>query len=467
MGAVSNGLKAFFRILFVILSFIFRPRLLVFVFKFFTIIAILVFLVAYYQGFQAYRLLHKQYQVGRIQSTECGYEYMGKETGIQHLYDALTNPENPLQERYEVAMSYVLYVIALLSISVLMVTLYYLTNDADKPSFRRDAMTITWVNITKMGLYLRYILLPSIIAIGLLLLYNSKKQLYFPDFKAELKQKEAKETSDMSVEDPAFKTKKTKELDRSIDETIKRQWLTPTLMIVILLVITRFYVPDIPISGGLFAAVLFMTIMSALILTRFTRFFGSLQLILHTKYMQSVTNLNESASQMIAVPEFRDYLVRNAKRVEKYSDEPFQENQIDRLRADEKLHYYIQHHATRNDELEFMTEVERGKTRSNKTLTWSPVVNRIRADMNTVREADEAVNALFKKSSREIFLIFMLPVFVLIYVGFHIQYRANEGVAITMIIILLLLVFVLVYLNNMKSLVRPKDPETEVYLGKK
>jgi len=466
MGLIK-ALKAFFRILFVVVAFIFRPRLLVFLFKFFSIVAILVFILAYYQGFQAYRLLHKQYQIGRIQSTECGYEYMGKETGIQHLYDALMDPENPLQERYEKAMSYVLYVIALLSISVLSVTLYYLTNDADKPSFRRDALNVTWVNITKMGLYLRYILIPAIGAIGLLLLYNSKKQLYFPDFKAELKQKEGGESTETSIEDPVLKKKKTKELDRSIDETIKRQWLTPGFMIIILIVITRFYVPDIPISGALFFTVLLITILSALILTRFTRFFGSLQLILHTKYMDSITGLNESASQMVAIPEFRDYIVRNAKRVEKYSDEPFNENQVERLKAEQKLHYYLQHHATRNDELEFMTQVERGKTRSNKILTWSPVVNRIRANLNTTREADEAVNELFKKSNTQMFLIFMMPIFVLIYVGFHVQYRLSEGTTIGMIVVLLLLVFFLVYLNNLKSLVRPKDPETEVHVIKK
>lgn len=467
MSVIIKALKEFFRILFVITAFLFRPGLLVFLFKFFSIVAILVFIIAYYQGFQAYRLLHKQYQIGRIQSTECGYEYMGKETGIQHLYDALLDPENPLQERYEKAMSYVLYVIALLSVSVLSVTLYYLTNDPDKPSFRRDSLNITWINITKMGLYLRYILIPAIGAIGLLLLYNSKKQLYFPDFKAELNQKEPDDTTEMSIEDPALKKKKTKELDRSIDETIKRQWMTPSLMIVILIVITRFYVPDIPISGALFFTVLFITLLSALILTRFTRFFGSLQLILHTKYIQSVTGLNESASQLIATPEFREYLVRNAKRVEKYGDEPFQENQLERLRNEEKLHYYLQHHATRNDELEFMTQVERGKTRSNKVLTWSPVVNRIRANLNSTREADEAVNELFKKSNMEIFLIFMMPIFVLIYVGFHIQYQNSQGTTIGMIVVLLVLVFFLVYLNNLKSLVRPKDSEPEVSYGKK
>lgn len=460
MGAFTRGLKTFFRILLTLLAFVFRPKLLVFVFQLFAYISLLVFLVAYYYAFQTFRVLHKEYLVGHLQSSECGFEYMEKESGIHHLYDALTNPERPLQNRIQVTLNFTLYVIALLSVAVFCLTMYYLTNDPDQPSFRRDALNIGWITLTKMGLYLRYILLPSIAAIGLLLYYNSRSELFVPDFRAELEKKED------TLEDPAFKKEKTKELDRSVDATVTRQKVTPGLMLLIMTLMLAFYVPTIPIHKALISTVYVMIVMSALIMMQFTKFFGRLQLILHTKYVNSVEGVNLSAAQMLDVPEFRRYIITNAKRVEQYSDEPFQDNQVDRLRADKKLHYYVQHHATRNDELAFMTAVERGKTRSNKVLTWSPMVNRIRGELGSMREADAEVRALFKKTNRWLFLTFMIPLFIVVYVGFHLMYLNNQGTTMTMVVLVLLVVFVFVLIKNMASLARPKDPEHELEAGR-
>jgi hypothetical protein len=426
------------------------------VFQLFAYISLLVFLVAYYYAFQTFRALHKEYTVGQLQSSECGFEYMEKESGIHHLYDALTNPERPLQNRIQVTLNFTLYVIALLSVAVFCLTMYYLTNDPDQPSFRRDALNIGWITLTKMGLYLRYILLPSILAIGLLLYYNSRSELFVPDFRAELEKKED------TLEDPAFKKEKTKELDRSVDATVSRQKVTPGLMLLIMTVMLAFYVPTIPIHKALISTVYVMIAMSALIMMQFTKFFGRLQLILHTKYVNSVEGVNVSAAQMLDVPEFRKYIIANAKRVEQYSDEPFQDNQLDRLRADKQLHYYVKHHATRNDELAFMTAVERGKTRSNKVLTWSPMVNRIRGEMGSMREADAEVRELFKKTNRWLFLTFMIPLFIVVYVGFHLMYLKNQGTTMMMVVLVLLVVFVFVLIKNMASLARPKDPENEL-----
>lgn len=456
MGAFSRGLKTFFQVLLKLLAFVFRPKWMVGIFQLFAYISILVFVVAYYYAFQTFRKLHKEYLVGQLQSSECGFEYMEKESGIHHLYEALTNPDHPLQNRVQMTLKFVLYVIALLSVAVFCLTMYYLTNDPDQPSFRRDALNVGLVTITKMGLYLRYILLPSIAAIGLLLYYNSRSELYLPDFKKELEVKEE------SLEDPAFKKEKTEELDRSVDATVSRQKVTPGLMLLIMVVMLAFYVPTIPIHKALLFTVMLVIALSAFIMMQFTRFFGSLQLILHTKYVNSVEGVNLSAAQMLDVPEFRRYLVSNAKRVEKYSEEPFQENQVERLKADKKLHYYLQHHATRSDELAFMTAVERGKTRSNKVLTWSPVVNRIRGEMGSMREADAAVRALFKKTNLMMFLTFMVPVFIGIYVGFHLLYLNRPGLTVQMVVAVLMVVFVFVLLKNMASLARPKDPESEV-----
>lgn len=461
VSAISKVFKALFSALFKIMVFVFRPRLLVFVFKLFAIIAITVFLYAYYHAFQTYRILHKEYEIGSLQSKECGYEYMEKETGISHMYEALTNPENPLKDRMSSSLNYVLYVIALLSLAVLAITLYYLTNDADKPSFRLDASNPSWINITKMGLYIRYILFPSIVAIGLLVYYNSKKELYIPDFQAELKRASADDPT-AELEDPALRQKKTKELDRGIDATVSRQWTAPMLLIVIMIVIVKFYTPDIPISNTLIFIVLLVLIVSTLILTGITRFYGKLQLILQSKYVESIERLNESTARLMKVPEFKNYYVRNAKRLEKYSDEPFQENQIARLESDGKLYQYLQHHATRNDELDFMTTVEQGKSRSNKTLTWSPVVYGVRAELNTLRMADAEMKKLFRKNNLVLIGTFALPLMVAIYVGFHLSYKSSPGSTIAGVIGLLGFMFAYTLLKNSMSLVKSQDPEEEI-----
>lgn len=441
--------------------FVFRPRLLVFVFKLFASVALVIFVYAYFHAFQSYRVLHKQYEIGALQAKECGYEYMEKESGITHLYQALTNPDSPLQDRLTASMNFVLYVIALISLAVLALTLYYLTNDADKPSFRLDASNPTWINITKMGLYLRYILLPAIGAIGLLVYYNSKKDLYIPDFQKDLKRADANDAA-AELEDPALRQKKTKELDRGIDATVSRQWTAPMLLIVIMIVIVRFYTPDVPISTGLIFAVLLALVISTLILTGLTRFYGKLQLILQSKYIDSIGRLNENAGRLLQSPEFKAYLVRNAKRLEKYSDEPFQESQIDRLEAEGKLYHYLLHHATRSDELDFMTTVEQGKTRANKSLTWSPVVHSVRAELNTLRMADAEIKALFKKNNLVLLGTFLLPLLIVIYLGFHVSYKNSPGATIAGVIGLLGFMFAYTLLKNSMSLVKPLDPEGEV-----
>lgn len=458
---MARILRNIFKGFLAVMVFLFRPRFLVFVFKMFAIISLLVFLYAYYHAFQTYRILHKEYEIGAIQARECGYEYMEKESGITHLYQALTNPDNPLQDRLSASLNLVLYIIALLSLAVLAITLYYLTNDIDKPSFRRDAANPTWINITKMGLYLRYILLPSIFAIGLLVYYNNKKELYIPDFQAELKRASADDPS-AELEDPALRQKKTKELDRGIDATVSRQKTAPLLLMVIMLVIVKFYTPDIPISRALLFSVLLVLIVSTLILMGLTRFYGKLQLVIQGKYLDSVGRLNESVSQLMKVPEFKDYFVRNAKRLEKYSEEPFQENQIDRLESEGKLYHYLLHHATASDELAFMTTVEQGKSRSNKTLTWSPVVYNVRGELNTLRMADAEVKELFRKNNLMLLGTFALPLLVVIYVGFHISYKTSPIGTMSGVIGLLAFMFAYTMLKNSMSLVKPLDPEEEV-----
>jgi hypothetical protein len=461
IDAAIKGINALLRGLMTVIVFLFRPPLLVFVFKFTSIIAIVIFIFAYYHAFQTYRLLHKQYEIGSLQSKECGYEYMEKESGITHLFQALTNPENPLKDRFQQSLNNVIYIIALLSLAVLAITLYYLTNDADKPSFRRDAANPTWINITKVGLYLRYILLPSIAAIGLLVYYNNRKEIYIPDFNKELKRADEND-ADAELEDPVLRQEKTKELDRGIDATVSRQWTAPMLLVVIMLVIVRFYTPDVPISKALLFTVFVVLVLSTLILTGLTRFYGKLQLILHSKYLDSIKQLNQNVAQMIRVPEFKDYYLRNAQRLEKYSDEPFQENQINRLEADGKLYQYIQHHASRNDELEFMTKIQQARTRTNKTLTWSPVVHSVRAELNTLRMADAEIKELFRKNNFKLVGTFLIPILLVIYIVFHVLYKNSPGTTIAGVIGLLVLLYFFTFFKNTMSLVKPQDPQEEI-----
>ena len=69
-----------------VLLFLFRPGFMVFLFKATSVIALLVFLYAYYHTLQSYRMVHRQFIIGFQQSRECGFEYMEKESGVQQLY---------------------------------------------------------------------------------------------------------------------------------------------------------------------------------------------------------------------------------------------------------------------------------------------------------------------------------------------------------------------------------------------
>jgi hypothetical protein len=456
-----NPIAGFFKVLMAVMVFLFRPRLMVFIFKFIGIMTLVLFVYTYYYAFQTFRQLHQTYLTGRLQTNECGYEYMEKESGITHLYDAMTNPESGLNARVNQTLDYSLYIIALLSVAVLALALYYLTNDPEKPSFRRDSANPTWTNLTKVGLYIRYLLLPAFAAIGLLFYYNKQRSIYIPDFQG-IQSELDPVVNQTELEDPVLREKKIGELDRSIEATVSRQFQTPFILLLILSALLLVYSTDAPISRGLIVGVYVALIVSMLLLTGLTRFYGKLRLILQSRYVEAVQRVNASVLQMIKVPEFRDYYFRNARRLEKYSEEPFVESQIERLAGEGKLHYYILHHATQSDELAFMTAVEKGKSRSNKSLTWSPVVAQVRANLNTMRQADAEIEKLFKSGAIGIFGTFLLPFILVLFVGFHIMYQKSPMNTTLGVIALLVLIFLYTFLRNTVSLVRPQDPVEEI-----
>jgi Flp pilus assembly protein TadB len=456
-----GALKTFFMSLIQVIAFILRPAYMVALFKIFAILGILIFLYAYYHAFRSYQAIHQTYVVGEQQSKECGYEYLEKESGIHRLYEALLDPNNPLQERFKKSMSNIILVIALFTVSILAITLYYLVNDPDKSSsFRYEFSNPSWIRIAKVGIYVRYILLRAVVGVGLLVYFYSQQSIFIPDFKKELTEK-TKEAEESGIADPKITRENIKELDRSVKATISRQWLLLTAMALTIFIMKKVYVPDIPISPYMLTLVEVILILGILILTTMTKFYSELQMILEGTYVKSIQNLNESIFNLLQVPVFKDYYIRNATRQEKYSDEPFQENQLSRITNEGKLYLYMEHHATRNDELEFMTTVERGKSRSNKVITWSPVVFGVREHLNHLRQADAKVGALFRESNFKMMAFFFIPILLLLYVIFHASYKTNPYVTLVFVASILGLLFLTVMLLNMSSLVRPKDPPPE------
>jgi hypothetical protein len=433
-------------------------------FKVFAILGLLLFIYAYYHSFRSYQAIHQTYKVGEQQSRECGFEYLEKETGIHRLYEALTQPENPLQDRFKNSLKYLVFVIALLSVCVVSITVYYMVNDGKQPGsllYDMDPKNISWKNIAKVGIYARYILLRAIIGVGLLVYFVNKQSLYIPDFQQAMKTDANKTEEEGELADPVRDAETAKELDRSVKATISRQWWLLTLMAMTIFIMKTFYVPNIPISPYMLTMVEVVIILGILTLTVLTKFYSDLQSIIEGTYVKSVKTLNDQIMDLLSVPAFKDYYVQNAVRQEKYSDEPFQEHQLTRIAGEGKLHYYMKHHATRNDELEFMTAVERGKSRSNKIITWSPAVFGVRHQMISLRQADAKMGELFRQSQFKLLAFFFAPLILLIYLVFHISYKSSNYLTLVFVIGLLVSLFIWVMILNMGSLVRPQDPVEE------
>lgn len=426
-------------------------KAVVFIFKLFAIIGLLLFIVAFVQSLWTIRTLHTKFRIGTEKSRECGYEYMEKETGIYQLYSVLTDSSNPLQRRISLSIEMLLLSIALFTVCVLMVAIYFIINRSGE-NIVTMWKTPGWVPVIKIGIYLRYILLRVLIAVGLLVYFGSKKQLYIPDYNLKVSNKDEPE-EELEESD---KKEKEEAIKRDVDSTIKRQWLLLGSLALTITVMKRFYVPDIPISDGLIVAVSGAVVVSVLILTTLTRFNSELQNVYKNKYVQQVKSLNRSVSSLLESPVFRDYYVKNAKRMEKYSDEPFQAYQVERLEKDGQLYLYLDHHSTGNHELDFMVNTPRegvGAAR-NKQATWSPVVQRVRADMNSIRQAQEEIDSLFQKYLRRVVAIYSLPILAIIYVLFHVSYKNNSLRTVQAIIGIVVILVVIAITSNYVGIIR-------------
>lgn len=428
-------------------------KAVVYIFKLFAILGLTIFVIAFIQSLWTIKTLHTKFRIGIEKSKDCGYEYMEKETGIYQLYSVLTDASNPLQRKISLSIEMLLLSIALFTVCVLMVAIYFIINrNPNGENIITMWKSPGWIPIIKIGIYLRYILLRVIIAVGLLLYFGTKKQLYIPDYNLKVSNKDEPE------EEVAEEEKKEKEekIKRDVDSTIKRQWLLLGSLALTITVMKRFYVPDIPISDGLIVAVSGAVVMSVLILTTLTRFNAELQEIYKSKYVQQVRSLNRSVSTLLESPVFRDYYVKNAKRMEKYSDEPFQAYQVERLEKEGKLYLYLDHHFSGNHELDFMVNVPRegaGAAR-NKQATWSPVVQRVRADMNSIRQAQDDINSLFYRYLRRIIAIYALPILAIIYVLFHVSYKNNSLRTVQAIIGIVVILIMIAISSNYLGLLR-------------
>lgn len=426
-----------------------------FSFYIFAVLGIGLFVFAYLQSYFALRKLHMVFNVGLQSSKECGYEYMEKESGIHYIYQALNDPIQPLQKQLDKTLEYLLYTIALLSICVLMVVLYYFAKQPDETTknFAEEwkNMKTGWLPAVKIGVYVRYLLIPTILVLGLLFYYNKQKQLYIPDYDEQSPEQQEEDNN----ADPEVLSEKKKKEARDVDSTIQRQMLVFGGLAARMLIMRTFYVPSIPIAPAVLGMTDMALIMSLLLLMTITRFNSELQNIIRV-YARKIGSLNNSIANMMESPAFRDYYVKNAQRMEKNQPEQFMEHHIHQLAKEGNLHLYLEHHRTANHELEFMKKIARseGKAVQGKKITWSPVVNRIRADMNSLRQSQEELEEMFKKNGRNIVLIFSIPIFIILYILFHKYYKSNPQRVVNMVVGTVLLITIYIVFMNYIGLVR-------------
>lgn len=432
-------------------------RFFIILFYIFAIIGISLFVLSYIQSMKTVRTLHLNFYTGLEKSKECGFEYMEKESGLTHLYIALQNPQNPLQASIETSLKSLLTSISVFSICVLIVVLYYFAKQpANEQGVSESNFFDTWKDaskgwlpLLKVGIYLRYLLIPSIFIVLLFFYYKTSNQLYLPNYNEK---KDDTVDSERSA-DPDLQKKKEETVARDVESTQKRQLLTLGGLAARMFIMKLFFVPDIPISPILLSITDVSLVLSLLLLMIITKFNGQIQEIYRERYMPQVKSLNESVSSLMSSPVFMNHYLQNAKRMSKDSPEKFMPHHISQLAEDGTLYWYLVHHVSSNSELEFMKKEARSKMTGakNKKITWSPVVNRIRADMNTLRQAQSEMDAIFKKNMLYLVAIFTLPLLLVIYILFHNSFKTNPQNTVLYVIGAILLCILYLIIRNIVS----------------
>ena len=432
----------------------------IFCFKLFAILGIIVFIAAFSTSVWILRNIHVAYSTGKEKCRECGYEYMEKESGTNHVYQLLNDPINPQQPKLDKAIVWIIFSIALFSIAVLMVVLYYMFNTTPNTSnFITDWRKTGIIPLTKALIYLRYIFLRAILGIGLLVFFASKKQLLIPDLNVKVNSENATE----EVKDEESDDTKKDKVAKDVQSTIKRQWLILGTMAFTIIIMKTFYVPDIDnsanehyIPSGLLWATEGTLLLSVLLLTSLTKYNADLQYIFRNKYIQKTKSLNQTITTLLASPVFKDYFVKNVKRMEKGGSEPFHPYQVGRLAQEGNLFMYLDHHESGNHELKFMEKEERkgGSTAKNKKATWGPAVNRVRADMNSLRQAHQEMDEILKKGQLRFTLIYSIPFIVLMYLVFHNSFKTNATRTTMSCVVILIIMMTFLISSNFTGMLR-------------
>jgi hypothetical protein len=426
-------------------------KFIIILFYVFAIVGISVFVFAYLQSILAIRKLHMTFSIGLAKSKECGFEYMEKESGITNLYRALNDPLNPLQQLMDSTLKSLLFTIGLFAVCVFIVVLYYFakqpinaTTGVPKPNFF-DAWTDKsgWMSIVKLGIYIRYLLIPTVLVVLLFFYFKKSNQLYLPNYN------ETKEEW-MENADPEIEQQKKETLARDIESTTLRQLTVLGGLAARMFVMKLFYVPDIPISSILLGLTDASMIIALTLLILITKFNGEIQAIFRDGYTKQVRTLNENITNLMASPVFQNHYVRNAQRMEKNTSEKFMPHHVHQLSQDGNLHWYLEHHTSSNNELEFMKKESRTRQTGarNKQITWSPVVNRIRADMSKLRQSQYELEEVFNKNLAKLLLVYTLPLFIILYVLFHTSYTKNSLKTVQGVVFAVFLLLVYVILQN-------------------
>jgi len=426
-------------------------KIILILFYVFAILGISLFVLAYLQSMLAIRKLHMTFKVGMEKTNECGFEYMEKESGITNLYRALNSPVDSLQELLDSTMKTLLFTISILALCVFIVVLYYFAKQPENPPgsnirapnfFDAWKDKSGWLSIVKLGIYIRYLLIPTVIVIFLFFYFKKSNQLYLPNYN------EIKEEGEFVNVDPEEEKKKKETVSRDIESTTGRQMLVLGGLAVRMMIMKLFFVPDFPISASVLGLTEASLIMSVLLLILITKFNGQIQSVFRDGYLRQVRTLNQNVISLMESPTFKEHYVRNARRMEKDTSEKFMPHHIQQHAQDGTLHWYLEHHVSSNNELEFMKKESRTRQTGarNKQITWSPVVNRIRADMNKLRQTQSELEGVFQSNILMLLIVYSLPIFVTIYMIFHSLYKTNplRTVQAVIGIIVLMLVYVIV-----------------------